>query len=411
MKKEILEKKLEEIHIIIKDKYENNDEIGILSGLSGITLFQFYYSKYLNTNDDHSNLAVKMLETCISKINRGSYLPTYCSGICGLGWTLTHLAQENFIEIDSNNLLIELDDYLYNLMVFDMKNGRYDFLHGGIGYAFYFLNKYRNTSSDKLKIKYKLILLEFIDLLEKSSQYAGENKLKWLSIIPKNGVDDGEVIEVYNLNLSHGMSSIVGILTKLCFYEDFKSLSEKMLQKSINYILDFKSQDEKSFSLFPGWIEKTGEIKNQSRLGWCYGDVSIGLRLWYASNVLNNEELKEESIAIMKHSAKRMSPKKSLVIDAGVCHGSFGNAQMFHRIFKETDDNVFKKAADYWFLDGMEKAAQHDGFVGHKKCSFTDIESFKTISLLDGIAGIGLAIIDYIGDFDSDWDECLMIGC
>lgn len=35
-------------------------------------------------------------------------------------------------------------------------------------------------------------------------------------------------------------------------------------------------------------------------------------------------------------------------------------------------------------------------------CGFMDI--------LEGIAGIGLAIIDYLVDYDNNWNECLLIG-
>ena len=52
MNKEIIETKLKEIDKIIKKEYRNENNIGVLSGLSGMVLFQFYYSKYLDICDN-----------------------------------------------------------------------------------------------------------------------------------------------------------------------------------------------------------------------------------------------------------------------------------------------------------------------------------------------------------------------
>ncbi len=33
----------------------------------------------------------------------------------------------------------------------------------------------------------------------------------------------------------------------------------------------------------------------------------------------------------------------------------------------------------------------------------------NALPFLEGISGIGLVILDYLADYDSNWDECLMI--
>lgn len=405
MNRELLEKKLKEIDKIIRSQYKNENNLGILSGLSGISLFQFYYSKYLDVNK-HADVGVEIITSCIHKINGGYSYPTYCNGIAGTGWVLDHLQQEGFIETHIDGLLIEFDEYLHSCLVSDMKKGDYDFLHGGIGYAFYFLNRYGNTKSVELKRKYKTILLEFIDLLERLSEKDGEDKFKWKSELHLENKEKG-----YNLSLSHGMSSIVGILTKLYQYDEFKVRTKSMLRGAIAYIISFKSKDSEVFSFFPSWISKNKENdgSEQSRLAWCYGDLGIGMRFWHASKALKDRELADTAISILKHAAKRISPEKSLVKDAGICHGSYGNAQIFYRIYKEMGEPVFKEATEFWIQDGLNKATHKDGLAGYKQWNAKDKEWISSIPLLEGIAGIGLTIIDYLADFDSSWDECLMI--
>lgn len=404
MNKELLEKKLQEIDQIIKSKYKEETQIGVLAGLSGISLFEFYYSKYLDI-DDHADIGVEMLTDCIDKINEGYSYPTFCTGIAGAGWVLDHLEQEEFMDADNDDLLPELDQYIHTFMVTDMKNGNYDFLHGAIGYAFYFLNRYRNTKSEELKEKYKTILFEFLDLLKDMSEDDGNGKIKWESELSIETKERG-----YNLSLSHGMSSIVGILTKLHVFDDFKEASEPMLKGAINYILSFKSKEENPFSIFPSWVTDNKEDENgQSRLAWCYGDLGVAIRFWFASKTLNDKELANTALEVLKHSAKRTKVEDSLVRDAGVCHGSYGNAQMFFRMYKETGEEEFKEAFEFWMQDGINRATHEDGFAGYKQWKGVDKSWEPEVSLLEGIAGIGLTILDYLAEYNTNWDECLMI--
>jgi lantibiotic modifying enzyme len=404
MNKELLEKKLKEIDQIIKEKYKDETQIGVLAGLAGISLFEFYYSKYLDI-DDHADVGVEMLTDCIDKINEGYSYPTFCTGIAGAGWVLDHLEQEEFMDADNDDLLPELDQYIYTFMVTDMKNGNYDFLHGAIGYAFYFLNRYRNTKSEALKEKYKGYINEFMDLLEGLSEDAGDGKIRWESELSIETKERG-----YNLSLSHGMSSIVGILTKFHENDDFKEKAAPMLRGAIKFILQFKSDEENPFSVFPSWITgKPEDEKAQSRLAWCYGDLGVAMRFWYASKTLNEEALGKTALEVLKHAAKRTAVEDSLVRDAGLCHGSYGNAQMFFRMYKETGDQVFKDAFEFWIQDGIDRATFDDGYAGYKQWKGMEKDWAPEVSVLEGIAGIGLTILDYLADYDTNWDECLMI--
>ena len=402
MYKILIETKLKEIDQIIKNEYQNEENIGVLVGLSGMALFQFYYSKYLDIND-HADVGVDIITHCIGKINEGYNTPTYCRGIAGFGWVLDHLDLEGFMDADSDELLQEIDHYLYSAMIADLKEGNYDFLHGAIGYLFYFLNRFRNTKSNTLKDKYKEIIFEFILLLENLSEKEG-GKIKWLSNLTYEATEKG-----YNLCLSHGMSSIVKILTKLYQENDFKQHVETLLKGAIRYITSFKDNDNDAFCLFPNWILQNGEPEGQSRLAWCYGDLGIGIALWYASKTLKDENLENESLQILKHAAKRKTSKSSMVKDAGICHGAFGNAKIFNRLYKETKDNIFKEASIFWMNKGIEMATFDDGYSGYKMWNPDNEEWSKSTSLLDGIVGIGLTMIDHLANFDSNWDESLMI--
>ena len=236
--KPLLEKKLQEISHILKNAYKQDTNIGVLAGISGISLFFFYYSKYLDV-DTYADTGTDILEEVIHKINDGYQFPTYCTGIAGAGWVFEHLSEKEFIESDTDDLLSSLDDYLVEMMNLEMQVGNYDFLHAGIGYGYYFLKRYQNTKSNNLKKQYKKCLNNMVLHLEKISE-PDSNGIKWVSTLNIETEQKG-----YNLSLSHGMSSIITFLAKLHQIDTFRVIVTPLLKGAINYIQsqEIKNQD------------------------------------------------------------------------------------------------------------------------------------------------------------------------
>ncbi len=400
--KEKLEKQLETIHGLLKDHFKENTQVGVLSGISGISLFHFYYSKYTET-DIYYDAGVEILNESVHRINSGYNVPTYCTGIAGAGWVFDHLVEEDFIELNTDELLSDLDEYLYGIMIADIKAGNYDFLHGAIGYGFYFLKRFKNTKSDTLKERYITYLLALVSELEELSE-KDKNGLKWPLVLHKK-TEEPE----YNFSLSHGIPSIINFLSRLHEYQEFRDAVEMLLKGGVTYLVSFENRDKEAFSLFPNSVIDTHRGID-SRLAWCYGDLGVGLTLRRAAKTLKDDQLHETAIRILKHATHRKTIEQSLVKDAGLCHGSYGNAQIFGRLYQETNDNIFKEAATYWIKQGVAMGTFEDGYAGYKQWQGKDKIWENEINFLTGIAGIGMAIMFYLSDFETTWDECLMIG-
>ncbi len=394
--------KLKEIAAILSREYNQEADIGVLAGTSGIALFLFYFSKYLDT-DEYSEKGLEVLSDVIERINQGYQTATYCSGIAGAGWTFDHLFMEDFIDIDNDELLTAVDNYLSQVMYANLKDGYYDFLHGGIGYAFHFLKRRESTNSDSLAKQYDNHLKYCIDELGRTA-IKDENGLKW-----ESQLDIETKIRGYNLSLSHGMSSIVIFLAKLYKFDHFRELVKPLLLGAIHYLQSKRINDQTMGCLYPSWIRDVPEKEIMSRVAWCYGDLGIGLALWHASKALMDKTLKIQAVQILEHSANRRLADQTLVKDAGICHGAFGNAQIFNYIYHETKEIIFQEAATFWIEEGLKMASFKDGYAGFKQWNAMSNEWDSRLSILDGIAGIGLVLIDYISDTRSNWDECLMI--
>jgi lantibiotic modifying enzyme len=215
---------------------------------------------------------------------------------------------------------------------------------------------------------------------------------------------------VYNFSLSHGMSSIINFLSRVSLIEELKSKADPMLKGAIRYILNSKNQ-EKSQSLFPSFIKPNNNTeRDSSRLSWCYGDLGIGISLLKASKVIDNSDLKLEAIEILKFSAKRTNVKENKVFDAGICHGAFGIANLFNEAYKESQIDDFFLTSEFWIKKGLEMDYHQDGFAGYKKLNGDMSTWINETSLLEGISGIGMVLMDYLSkDMNFNWNECILL--
>jgi len=404
-KESIVYDKLAQIHRALTKNESQKEDIGVLSGDAGIALFHFYYSRLMN-DASIADDGVKVLTSIIEKINNGYNFYTYCSGIGGAAWAIQLLEQEDFVDLDCDELLGELDLFLFpSVQGLQHDPNFYDFLHGILGVAYYFLKRYECTTSSLLKERYRTILLDILRLLDQKAIIKG-NTIKWESYLERK-----KGIKGYNLALSHGIPSIINFLSRLVVYKDFKTPASKLLNGALNFVLEFKNKDNDNNVTFPSWVTSDGKKNEYSRLAWCYGDLGVGITLWKAGVVLQNEKYKEEAIAVLTKSANRRDLKEASVEDAGLCHGAYGVMHMYDHMYKETGEKVCKESADFWLDQGLKMAIHTNGLAGYMKWQGGDQAGWKPeINLLGGVSGIGLAMISYLAPFDTKWNECLLIG-
>ncbi len=404
VREEKLRLKLLEIAQITAQKYKDHDDnLGIFTGISGIALFQFYYAKHLDS-DYHADIGMQMITHCIEKINAGYSIPSYCNGIAGLGWVIQHLNSEEFIEVDCDNLLGQFDGFLYENMIKDFKKGDYDFLHGGLGYGFYFFKRFKHTRSPELKEKYRNILFKCVAELKRLA-IIDNGMAKWPYTLGQE-----ENMVSYNLGAAHGIASILNFLSRLHDFEAFKKCTGLLLKLGTNYLLDIHNRSKSDISFFPNAIIDENSNKYNSRLAWCHGDLGIGMSMVHVAGALNNTSLKNTWLPILQHSTNRRKQKDTMVVDAGFCHGSYGNAQIYHAINYHYPNDFFKEALNFWIDDGLKKATYPDGYAGYKQMAGLEGKMHPLLSVLEGVSGIGLVTIDYLSSNRNTWDECFMIG-
>lgn len=395
-----LERKLIEINDALNIHSKDVRNVGVFSGLPGVILFKFYYAMYKG-DEQYALEGYELINRCLEEFQNGPSYLSLCDGAAGLGWTLDHLVKNDFLDADIDSMFSQLDATLNEEMLAYLKVTNFDFLHGGIGFSFYFLSRYEATQNTELKQKYLDYLKGFLHKMIEISVKDENGYITWLAEINYKTKEQG-----YNLSLSHGIASILGFYIRLAEHDDFRVDSESMIREISSYLLS--TTNKNNVCEFPSFIYKDGTKEAFSRLAWCYGDMGIGLQLLHASKSLNDKELETQALGILKKTTQRKSEESTKVRDASICHGSFGLVQMYQQMYQLTKDTTFKKAADFWIQDGLSKDIHEDGFAGYKQ-KHGD-HWVNDIGMLEGISGIGLVMIDYLSEEIYTWDEVLMIG-
>lgn len=361
-------------------------------GCRGVALFLMQYYQYTK-NEIYYNKALKLIEKEFEFYSEGCDNPSFWTGVAGLGWFCNAIIKKHFDnEYDSG--INAIDSLFESMILNDQRHGLYyyDYLHGNLGLANYFI------SENQFKPLFEIVdkLYEFA-IIDKSS-----GGLKWGTHTKNNKTID------FNLSLSHGMSSIVSMLSKIYLLGIQKDKCAHMLEGSINYILTQKLPQKNYTSIYGAMAIESMKPLCDSRMSWCYGDLCVAIAFWHAAKALDHKDLFDKAIEIFIHASKRRDLKQNHVIDACFCHGTSGIAYIFKKIFAHTGIKEFQEAADYWINKTLTMCCSEHYPAGYGYwCGENGY--VNEYGILDGIAGIGLSLLSFVSHNMFDWDDCLLL--
>ncbi len=361
---------------------KNENDIGLLRGLSGIA---FFYSKLFEVYEDEKYMTrlLEVVERIDGLVSEHTPTRTFYSGLAGYGWMLLNL-KKNTVAI-SESYFETLDSILEDALFSFSNKNNYDFLHGATGVAMYFIERLK---ADKNNANVLTILTHFSkDFLDKLI-----NDLDKVII----SIEDEGKKKVTYFGLAHGISSFINFLFYLSKHvRSLESEIKQALLKLINVLKSKKSFSTISQQYYPNHIDNHGTI-SLSRLGWCQGDLGIGLSLYNAGILLSDNAIKKEAIELIT-STEKISLKTSAVYDGGLCHGSAGLVVQYYLAHKKSALDT-KEIQKKWY---EELKKQTCNFTAFKTYIYTDY--IKDSNMLTGATGIGLALLTLNGMIESDW--------
>lgn len=377
----VVRDKVNEIAISLLNNIVNNEiskvkGIGLYSGNAGIIFFLYHYFLYEKVNIKYKNIFDGYFCSFLDKLENNLSSYTYCSGLSGVFMMLKILNEKEFINIDYSDIEKNYYNSILQFANNNIINNNYDFMHGGIGCSIYFRNDEYFVSNVIDRLIYSSIEKDTI--------------IKWKSILNTEG-DIG-----YNISLSHGISSVIVYLSLIYDKHLCQGKVERLLTYAVNYVLSQELDRDKYGCCFPSQSLENKDKLYSSRLAWCYGDLGIAVALWQAGKVTGNESWKQKAIDVFIYSSQRKKNENTKVNEACICHGSSGVAMMFLYMYKETKNEIFRSASDYWINKTIDLSMMFkNGFPGYKTLSIrqNEIVWVDSYTLLEGIAGIGFMLM------------------
>lgn len=361
------------------EKHLNEKDIlnySLLGEDFGCIIFLYFYSKRYKLPLD---IADTYLERLLCGHLKYNSLTTYCNGLAGLATGLSILNSNKLIEC-SDTVLGTIDMRIkenLNTLTADIN---FDFLHGLIGVGFYLLRRKTVLSN--------CILEEIIDLLSCNIQRVGDRCF----LLYKNQLNN----RTFNISFAHGAASLILFLMKLNKLDWGKKRNEeisKMLHGAIKYLLSEKIDNKVYGSCFPTFPREDGYAINGSRLAWCYGDLGISMALKSVAKNIQNKELYDVAIEILKYNAQRRTIKNTCIYDAELCHGAAGVAWIFKQAYEDTKMDIFNEAFVYWDAIVMKMVKNYGEDYSFYSFNTENNSWSVKYGILDGISGIGLYLM------------------
>lgn len=355
-----------------------------LGALDTWTALLFAYRGFAFGDSSDSTRVEEILEESYRHLGTRHRLDLY-GGWCELGWALAHLTEVHEEEDD----LTELDHGLVDLLSVSDLSLSYDLIDGLAGFGVYLLERLpRPEAAEGLR--------RLVRQLEGRVKRTAHG-LAWPD-------QDGS----YNLGVAHGIPGILALLA-LCHRAGIElGTTATLLDGAVPWLL----QQQLTIADRPRFprARVPGQSPKPCRIAWCYGDLGVAAVLHLAGGCLQRPEWQAEAIRIACHAA-RVPETEDGVIDPGLCHGSAGNAHIFHRLFQASGKPELRRAAlrefqrtlDYRRPDGGIGGFQ-SFFPGGSEPGWKDDASF-----LMGASGIALALLAALHPVEPAWERVLLI--
>ena len=384
---------------------------------AGVTLFWAYAAGATDDpeTDARYGAAIDRLIGALGESGRG---PQLYGGLAGDAWVLAHVGSSG-----GEELLARIDAGLVRILRERVWSGDYDLIVGVVGLGIYFLERLESEPGAPHALEGLAVCLQFFDDTREDTP-AGttwltrpELLVPWQRAIAPAGI--------YNCGLAHGVPGVIALLGRLA--EHGQPLARALLDDAQRWLW---TQRLPAGSDAAGWFPSmlvAGRPADPARTAWCYGDPGIAVASWSAARRTGAAEADARALALaaateadartLALAAATRDPAACGVRDAGLCHGAAGLAHLYNRCFQASGDPLFRDAALLWLSRTLSMRSPDHGIAGFAawtaaprtllgdtvpEPAWHPLDGF-----LEGVAGIGLALLAALGSLEPGWDRLL----
>lgn len=377
-------------------------------GSSGIALFYAYLSQvfkakpiFVEEADRYISHACDVLETV--PMSGGLY-----RGLSGIAWTVQHL-QGLLYEEESDNPDADPNAEIDHILLDHWsKPEAFDLWEGCTGLGVYALERYPHPDSK--------ILLEL--LIKQLEQLAVpiENGITWFTpteTIPpqkRRIYPDG----FYSLGVAHGISGVISFLSRAYALGILQDTTGKLLYGAVSWLLAQQREND-SLLIFPQFLlPPDNKPLSTGTFGWCHGDLGLAAALVSAAHCTGESLWKAKAIEATYASIDYLNEilSRTTFSDPCLCHGTAGMGHLFNRIYQATGVESFKEEAWKWICHTIKLRNPGTGIAGFSRYGLNEDGEMAELydpGFIQGAAGIGLALLATVTNFEPGWDRTMLI--
>ncbi len=379
------------------------DDAGTLAcGRAGIALFHLY--RYRATGHPQARVeATEMLNAAIedaAAVPRGHGLG---GGLAGVGFAIAHAARS--LGGDPDDLLAGVDATLLRLVESSPSQGPCDLLDGLVGLGVYGLERLPSSAGARL-------VTATAARLEERAEYRDDG-IAW-STPPAVLPDPWQRIAPfgrYDLGMARGVPGVVSFLARAC-QAGFDVPARRLLEGAVKWLRgQALPGGHAEGASYPAWALPGTPAAGPARTAWCYGDPGVAASLAGAACALQRNDWLQSAVDLARATHRRPITETG-VLDGGLCHGAGGLGVVFARLHQTSGDPHLLDTARFWFRRTLESARPGTGFGGYSAWRYPHEATGRweeDPGLLEGAAGVGLALLAAATPIEPGWDRLLLL--
>ena len=311
------------------------DNLGLMNREMGICIY-FFHLVGDTGNSIYEDYAEELIDEIFEEINTNTAL-NFENGLAGIGWGIEYLAQNGFAEADTNEVLEEFDNRLFQQLIYNTPT-EIGLLNGLVEIGAYYLKRLQNSNSNDDNLQTftnKQLLIYLIDKLDEQTKnispliqepstisLPNKEKSSSLEITPKK--------QIFDLVWDYPM--LINFLTELHEQNIFNCKVELILERLLKPLV----QEE-------NWPQLHG-----NRLL-----LLLAIKKWTNSKLISQVNKKYATfladVGKEKPEISREAIKNELLENNATMHyGSSGISWLYRQLHTICDNGNYLQKAIYW---------------------------------------------------------------
>lgn len=377
-------------------------------GSAGIALFYAYLSLVSDNKDQWAGEADRFISRACDALEMVPMPAGLYRGISGIAWVVQHLQgflyeeEPNDPENDPNK---EIDRVLLDNR---RASEKFDLWEGCAGLGVYALERLPYSSAKKL-----LELL--INRLDQFSAHSDQG-IAWVTKPEtiRRKTQPTFSSGYYDLGVAHGVPGVISFLSRVHMLGISQDITGRLLDGAVSWLLA-QQWEHHDGSIFPQFIQTPeNKTRTSGTFGFCHGDLGLAAALASAAQCTGESSWKAKAIEAAHASIKYLkhSSLTAPFTNPHLCHGTAGHGHLFNRLYQTTGVELFKEEARKWFRHTLDIRKPGTGIAGYSKYGLNEDGERSELydpGLIQGAAGIGLALLSAITDIEPGWDRLMLV--